>query len=1151
MRLGLIFIFTLFCVVLQAQSELISRTWVPQKTDSTWMIFALEDSLQTPVRVDSVVIVSFGELYEMGLITINDGKYGLFSSVTEEHQLKHEYDSMFVSNDLLLFKKQGSWSYCRALDFIESSGKSFPTKVLGNVDSFFVNSEGVFYWLNGFQGLISMQYHITPTYKYVRLYHKSEGKISFLVSNGQEVGLLKGEKEVLPIRYEAIELYDYGWYRFWIRQNDSLGYWNYLTPNDRVIQTNGFDFRVYSREFYKIYNSDRTQSRFFKDQKELSFGYDDYFYLGGDFLAVRKNDKIGLINTSGKVFFSPQYDQIEILDKHRLRVLIKDAWYLADYNGKVLSETGFGTIVHFQFLKGKSDFLLDNTLNYAVNSRNGMGIMNDEGKVIVAPNYSQISKMGDFFVANNGTNVVYNKFGKRVSDKVYPEYGKSFDEFIVMKTAEGTFDILSTEGKVNNRSFEHFVKYNGAFKCYNKTGFEIIVMSDELPAHVEEIQSFTLDNTVAVEYLDTLKSWTLLWEVNDAELEETQKTGYWNLRESKTTKNSNSNWIDVIDGVLGSTEILAVSSYGSRKIQMPFGPEMNVYFEGVQLSFSSFYFPTSRLVSTSSTRPFFAERSGWDNLDLYADGTQHWHGPSNIVANIDPNKIFSLDHCLHSGFAATLAEKAEITTTAESEFDLFSWWETKNDFQNIHPNRSSLAQVMNPKLKLIPENTTVVLRSDKSRIDRPRTALLDNTQYDEFSFLSGFWNFDRRIFMAKKFNNDTLYWFDYSRDSAVNKNYSNAIISEDEFAITESIQPHFGFSHPSDLTYVFDPDDSLSWNKTFVYDRILVRENDSFRIEETDGSILFSARGNAEPINDGLFYISGESKALIVDRDGEVLHELPLGNLIRCEDRSMLIQTSDSIYWYSGTFQKLNVVPTGKLSSVLGDHWLIERTDERNIYSPTGSFLTALFEGETITLNGWLMNKTEKSFDYRLPSEKTTLHFNVKPEESNYLLFSKMKDYHVVYDSKGTLRLTKTEKMTSKREKGSYTIFNNKKAFVVLDEFGNRLYEGSKFKSVEELDGVLFVELSDTVLQLKTAAKEVSPSRKETEIASPWRLGVEHKVPLPRKKGAAFYYGQTIVPAIYDNVYVVGQRFLIVQSGNAFLTYEVGVGFVRAPLPVN
>ncbi len=341
---------------------------------------------------------------------------------------------------------------------------------------------------------------------------------------------LEGEENIPFGKYFRIVPLQYGFALGYYKEEDKL-YQDVINPQGEVIVSNGKE-AFFKNNFLIVINNQNENALFdIKGDELISFG--DYDYIDGlvnNLFAVAKDDERGVIDS----------DENEIIPFGEYRVFTK----VTDNLFEVFSATNqraifdnegnevipFGKYDNFRNINGlivarlkgtDKEVIMNEKMELlgefssvwgfgseliGVYTENGRGLMNNDGKIIIEPQYSDVSEVSDnfnLFVVANETN-----FGdiRRYLDinngNFYDDIGLYNKDGLIPVKKSDKWGVINTKGDVvvpfNYQDLKSFAEYglapamkDGKWGMINTKGEEVIPFkyySIEYPSFYEKLK---------------------------------------------------------------------------------------------------------------------------------------------------------------------------------------------------------------------------------------------------------------------------------------------------------------------------------------------------------------------------------------------------------------------------------------------------------------------------------------------------------------------------------------------------------------------------------------------------------------------------------------------------------------------------------------
>lgn len=401
------------------------------------------------------------------------------------------YDSIVKHKSYVVAWKNGAFDYCY---YNEKTHKQI------QADSVQILGEQLYYYRNGFLGIVDNQLLIEPLYKALRPWRlfstdfdlELNRQYYFAVMPNNDLQILNSTgRELLPSGVQQINEVSFGIIRFYD------GVWKYyLSKPDRIVSSDGNDIIFYSQYIYKKYNANRTKSTLYNTStnKTYTLQYDDYFYLSNErFLAVRKDSLIGLIDVSSQKIVLPlQYHQINILNDNldEFRVYKDDLCGLVNANNDLIIPIQYHNVEK----TGNPNY-------YYTYLNNRMGLVKTGGEVVFPNQFNSINVFRDKSIVLN-KNKKYglaNFEGEIICPIDYIHYTfHHLNNDVYFEFYKGGYYVLyNTKGQLYSTEYKCSVFGNDCIKLYTKNN-KIVVLYINDSGEIEETFEYANTNSIQI-----------------------------------------------------------------------------------------------------------------------------------------------------------------------------------------------------------------------------------------------------------------------------------------------------------------------------------------------------------------------------------------------------------------------------------------------------------------------------------------------------------------------------------------------------------------------------------------------------------------------------------------------------------------------------
>ncbi|MFK8102845.1 MAG: WG repeat-containing protein [Saprospiraceae bacterium] len=305
MRILVFFIFMLGCTISgEAQS------YFPIKVNKKWGLMKANGSIFLPASYDAI-----GEFQRFGYAIIQrNGKVGLLNQAGKEIIAPYYDDLQVLDSNLIAVMDQAAWQVINlAGEIILAKGYERARVWEGGFISFRKNRR----W-----GLANQAGNIIcPTvYDGMELLHLG----FFKTRKGDQYGLIDVQgKEILPCAYEAIE-YDQEQLFFFKKEK----YWGAVNAKGKLLIKAQFNsFQRLSKDFLQLFRKKKKYLYGTRAGRVLTKGEFDHFYnFSPAGVLCKKNRKLGLLNSDGRLCLPVEYDEIQDCGAGFFRVRKEGQW---------------------------------------------------------------------------------------------------------------------------------------------------------------------------------------------------------------------------------------------------------------------------------------------------------------------------------------------------------------------------------------------------------------------------------------------------------------------------------------------------------------------------------------------------------------------------------------------------------------------------------------------------------------------------------------------------------------------------------------------------------------------------------------------------------------------------------------------------------
>ena len=1035
----------------------------PLKKNGGWVWYDIEnDSISNEYFFTDYVQPSTG--YCESFVLKNDSMWGMMSGYDVE-RLPFMYDSVIYINDNVLTQTDDVWS-CHQWNLDGSD-----TLITIDFDSLYADNGLMYFYSGGKTGLILKSNVIVEAkYDVIHTFECGHGlyeSFQYLMTlTGSEFNLLDEQgKELLPKNVWDLRCTEDKIFEF--RRGVHPEY--YSTYLDEIISPNGRDIIFYGRRGYKIYAEDKATSELhLGDGRILSDTYDDYFILRDDFIAVRKNGKVGLTKDGNELRSAIKYDQINVLSQYM------------DENGSLST--------HFLFFLGDSCGLMTefgieefgakyaNILTtsdpdrFIVLDKDLGGVVDRNGEIIIPLKYDFITYDGHSSLFTLQLN---NKFGlsRRDGSQLIPiEYtkhtalsarggnGRAYPLHVLGKGNKLFF--ANYKGLIEKNGVDHYDYTGEVLKTYDSK--EITVYALATDGLVEEKQSYPVYKPTVISK-DYYSNWTGLHGWEKSYLEENQNAGYFGLRfyakkgfgvfpKYRTIRptsffsflgevayeTSEINWLDEIPMTI-------IRSYDEMKI-------------------GSGRIENYPLFNTETVLPF----SGNDDrrLNYELDRAQVFTNNTNV-----PFSELELLETVHYGDCAKRIEyvrrffkggNPKICPIDSAELSLYDYYKYWNMLDAVRLSPEIMKLVLDPKVGVrFDETNQVVVNTYDYDCYVNGLKFKEPVNYETFEFIAN------DIFYEKKHDSKTGKLRDFilnkdDKEEFVDNLLSARAISGDfgELILAEAPVSRMAKIHVDYPNYFFHQD-SIDLN--YEAGRITRRIDSNFvRLISPLGEVIADNCVLIRYLNEDRFAILQGSGWELIDKNGASLSELKFISVEKfIDDRAEFGFADGSAILLNSNGEE--VMPLPEARTFLDDDHYIFASSPSQIINRFSNQKDEALNGEKYKLKGFFVSKEDGKTNIRRFGKSANIELKLTSKLKSFGTCLYYKKGKHLYSIDSNLVITKHKKVDKFRMvTPQIGWLEGKKDQLIDSDWGNicKMKKSSRF---EMRDGHLIVLYSDSV----------------------------------------------------------------------------------------
>jgi hypothetical protein len=744
------FILCLFCLIslvswsqsdrtsVEFDSTEVQPEFVPLKLEGKWVWYDIANNRPS----DSIYISDFAEVGSgayNSFIVKDSTHWGMMTSWGDTLR-PFIFDSIIQFGGHLLTLSEEEWNYHTWN--IDYSDSIIPI----SFDSIYYTGNDLYYYDQGKTGLIRSGGSIIPAnYDGIHAFQCTSGtsRDPFLMSlNGSEYNLINSDgEEVLPKDVWDLRCTEDGFFEF--RRGEHPEF--YLPYNKEIVSPNGRDIIFYSELGYKIYSEDKSRSELhIADQPVLKDQYDDYFLLGFDFIAVRKNGKVGLTRDGVQILGKIKYDQINLVSNSSYRYNFYDVAYfryyigdvcgLMDAQGNELFEAKYANVL--QTIDDDRFIVLDKGV---------AGVVDRNGQTIIPIKYDIIrlvSGSKQFLVQNNGRIGLFDYNGKQRTPIEYDEYdilqtftdGDYSDAVVALKKGKKYY-FANSKGFIDNTGFDHFNHSNDVLKTYSSKAISVFLFDQR--GGVEERSNYPIYRNAIIrrnyyDQLDDLADW------GDSELEENQQEGYFGLRYYqhrgfgtppiyRTIRSCSFN------DYLGEIKPDKLSYQLTKEISAEVVRGFNLLRISTGKTSGINYFSSELTIMRYGSNNRYINRSASGRQD-HANGAAIGSDALNFIEKVHYSDMIDSDDRYRRYFKGG---EAVICPIDSSDVSLFEYYRYYNSLDGLRVTPEVMELVLNPKIGVrFEQSTCEVINSGVGFNDEKYRSFSTPTKFNQYSNVS-------------------------------------------------------------------------------------------------------------------------------------------------------------------------------------------------------------------------------------------------------------------------------------------------------------------------------------------------------------------------------------------------------------------------------
>jgi hypothetical protein len=676
--------------------------------------------------IDSTGKIVLQPQYESAGDFINDravvkagGSYGVVDA-SFDTLLPFKFDSIINNERLLLVCEKGQWY------FYGYGGKLLHATAYRAIRELNEKNRAPLYkvWSGNKCGLLDSTLAVVLPVKYDRFTRYTRNR--FLVNSSGMFGICdKKGKEIVPVQYDEITSFNDSIMQ--VRAGDKWGY--IVESTGRVITPPRWhDIKILDAHYFKAWVDTNAVLCSIATGKVVSSGYEDYFPLSENFIAVRSKGKIGVITKSNKIQVKPLYEDVTALSPRFFAVADKGKYGVITYKGD--------TVVPMQYTGVKALETADQNaartqVYFKVYNMSEAGVCDTTGKIVVPARFLDVMVYDDktFRTEISGRYGLYNKKGVELFEPKYDVINKEENVYIAHV---GLCHAVSTvEAVVGMPLYDKVVVGNNAVKLYNGGFLDVVTLTsagtveerftyDKIPSY--NVLSFIPPPTQRNSPFESEKYEWVLWQV----------TGKWGVREKATGKFVIApQYDDVLPTDYGNAHSITVVRKDTVLELDGFRLTVKRLYGMVDLNEAKEYHtPSYVFIGTRKN----SERSVYSNMEPML----HISGKFNFLAGYEENsqgRVSYIDRVYRNTLRYSSGGSLDLAADAPGEpvDDLHSFYRRLTEYAPLSAaGKASLDMLMSDSLRLFATGTWSYIQTyTESNTNILKYRSLGNLQYAE------------------------------------------------------------------------------------------------------------------------------------------------------------------------------------------------------------------------------------------------------------------------------------------------------------------------------------------------------------------------------------------------------------------------------------
>lgn len=1029
--------------------------YIPVQQGNSWYLFDLvEERLDTSRWFDRLVLNDRIVEYYIFEKDKRIGALDLYGDTI----LPFQYDSIVTIPYGVAGKMGEYWDF--KTEYWDGPAQNERHKI----DSFYCLNEITYTYLNGKMGALRLSEQLlAPNYNKVQAMNQTPEFVRqydvLLVSDGANFRFFDFEgKDVLGVATTNYQILDHDFLKYWD------GHWKYYNfVSKEHLDFGGRPMVFYDRNNYKVYNESRTLGVYYENGVALGSGFEDYFPIGKEMIAVRRNGKIGVIHKNGRLVVAPKYDKVECLNyfSSYFKYFIGDACGLLSPTGEELSKAKYANIV--ESTKADRFIVIDHELT---------GIIDNHGREICPIEYTYIQAHNDCFTIQKGIKIgLMNWDGKVILEPTFLAYdiflsggaaNKGFQTFVFEDT-RGKFILANKSNRLTERTFDEFNYGNNTYKLYRAGEIEVLVLNNN--GEIDDRMKYANIGSLIIEsdYRRMLKKadgWLVSY------LEENQLSGKFGLRWYKKQGIA-------VETVYDYVQNGRLSSYfGEREIS---GHTVEL-FPGVpvrlQRVYDQMYTLTGAVINTDLVMaesilhwsPSLSTSEALVGNANFALQVEIEFTDSPVKANDQGTKINYGEHLASQDLKMiTLNAQPELCALEDAEISLLEYFQYFNVLGGMELTPTAAKKVLDPRIgvRFVGGKKRVYeiglrLTNDNFVSFRP------SKDVQSIHFFA-----ENDLMIIKELNNatefnvkeytwpkdveplETLDCYDFRDVRSTQGRFYEALKK-----VVQKAQVHVDFPD-----FLFFPIDSFPLK--YAAGRLISGEIGAVQLLDPEGKVYIESAKQIDYLGNDLFKVKTDSMWHIVDRNNNSWKSDRF-DLVRMTSSTVLqVFQGDQSFLY-----KLNgdLIASGdrNLEWVTEDKYRISKTPEIWLDATTGQQHPIDSEADYLGQHFFLKKISTGNYvcSFFGLNEAFEFESDNKPRLLGGFLTYELKKHRYILKQDGAITKWKNASMPQKQ--GSCFTMEGKKKLLLLNGKGDWIADLPNDAQISPVDGGVLVSTSDT-----------------------------------------------------------------------------------------